>query len=168
MKGKNNAILSKLTNILLDILIFIFGIILLISIYKEIQIKILGNSYSSFFGYSIFEVQTGSMSNYINISDWIIVKSSNEIKLGDVITYEKDGDFITHRVVEKYKGTYITKGDANNAKDDPVSQEQIVGVVKKIIPNFGIIRKTILNPIILLLLIVTLYLFNFSFIKINI
>ena len=49
----------------------IFGIILLVSIYNNVQIKILGNKYSSFFGYSTFEVQTGSMADTINPGDWI-------------------------------------------------------------------------------------------------
>ena len=48
-------------------------------------------------------------------------------------------------------GTYVTKGDANNSKDEPISKEQIVGKVVKIIPGFGIIRKTILNPIFIFL-----------------
>ena len=148
---------EKIINVILDILIGIFGIILLISIYNNIQIKILGNDYSSFFGYSMFEVQTGSMADTINPGDWILVKTTKNIELNDIITYSEDGEFITHRVVETYKDRYITKGDANNSKDDPINKEQIVGKVSKILPGLGIIRKTFFNPLVLVTLIITLY-----------
>lgn len=167
MSTKKTSIYEKIINVILDIFIFLFGIILLVSIYKGIQVKILGNDYSSFFGYSVFEVQTGSMGKAIRVGDWIIVKASDDIKLDDIITYESEGEFITHRVIESYNGTYITKGDANSAKDDPISKEQIVGKVTKVLKSFGIFRKTIFNPGVLIALIVTLYLFSFVFKKSN-
>ena len=40
---------------------YVFGIILLISIYNNIQIHLLNNDYSSFFGYSLFEVSVSSV-----------------------------------------------------------------------------------------------------------
>ena len=158
---KNAKIIGKVVNILLNILVFLFGLVLLISIYTSIQTRILGNKYSNFFGYSIFEVQTNSMSEAINAGDWIIVKLTKKIELKDIITYEYRGDFITHRVMEIHKGTYITRGDANNSNDkQPVDQKQIVGKVSSVFRNYGIIRKTLFNPIVLITLIITLFLFN--------
>lgn len=157
---------EKIVSILLDVLIVIFGFILLVFIYKNIQTRVLGNDYSSLFGFSFFEVQTGSMEgnldDSISVGDWIIVKYTNNIELQDIITFQKDGNFITHRVIEEYNGTYITKGDANNTKDDPVSREQVVGKVVKILPNFGIIKRTILNPYVLISLIVSFYLIGYA------
>ena len=166
MAISGRKILEKIVSILLDILIVIFGFILLVFIYKNIQVKILGHDYADLFGYTTFEVQTGSMvgdkEDSINAGDWIIVKKTNNIQLEDVISYQKDGAIITHRVIEEYNGTYITRGDANNAKDDPVSREQIVGKVVKILPSFGVIRKTILNPYVLISLIVSFYLIGYA------
>lgn len=163
MSSKHKRITEKIVNIALDILIFIFGIILLISIYNNIQINILGNDYSSFFGRSIFEVQTGSMAGTIEAGDWIIVKYSDNIELDDIVTYKQDKEFVTHRVIEAYKGTYVTKGDANNTKDKPISKEQIVGKVVKVLPHFGLLKKTIFNPAILVAVIITLYCINLVF-----
>ena len=157
MNSKKRGIYEKIINIILDILIIIFGIFLLISIYNNVQVKILGNQYSSFFGYSTFEVQTGSMSDTINPGDWIVVKITKDVKLNDIITYSQEAEFITHRIVETYKDSYITKGDANNSKDDAINKSQIVGKVVKILPCFGIIRKTFFNPLVLVTLIITLY-----------
>ena len=153
---------ERILNIILDVLMFLLGLILLVFIYNNIQTKILGNDHSSFFGYSLFEVQTGSMKNEINIGDWIIVKYSDDIKLNDIVTFKKNNSFVTHRVVEVYKNTYVTKGDANNAKDEAISKNQIVGKVVKILPHFGLIKKTILNPIVLFMLLVVVSIINFD------
>ena len=154
----SKKVIEKIINVILDIAIFIFGIILIISIYNNVQTKILKNSYSSFFGYTVFGVQTGSMADEINAGDWIIVKKQKNFKTDDIVTFMQDGEFITHRIIQAYNDTFITKGDANNTKDDPINKDQIVGKVIKILPNFEIIKKTIFNPIVLFFLIVTLYL----------
>ncbi len=163
--GSTNKVLKKATNITLDILIFIFGIILLVSLYNVVQVKILGNDYSSFFGYTIFEVQTGSMEPEISAGDWIIVKEKKSFALDDVITFQQDGNFITHRIIEKYSDTFITKGDANNSEDDPINADQIVGEVVSVIPLFGLFRMTLFNPYILIALIITIYIYNMKSIK---
>lgn len=152
------SILKKLINIVLDFFIVVLAGVLLIAVYNNVQINILGNSYSSFMGYSLFEVQTGSMADEINAGDWIIVKSAKDYELKDVVTFEIDGEFVTHRIVSKYGDTFVTKGDANNAKDAPISKEQIVGKVEKTLPTFGLLRKTLFNPVVLVGLIVILYL----------
>lgn len=162
MNLKNMSLIEKIINFLLNILIFIFGVILIVSIYTGVQTKILGNAYTDFFGYSIFEVQTGSMEDTINAGDWIVVKLTQKVKLDDIVTYKLDKEYITHRIIEVYNGTYITKGDANNAKDDPIDQSQIVGKVVKILGNFGILRKTLFNPGVLITMIITLFLFNMA------
>ena len=160
--GKLNKIyVEKTLNFLLNILIFIFSIILLISIYTWVQTKILRNKYADFFGYSFFEIKSASMAETIDIGDCIIVKLTKRVKLKDIITYELDGEYVTHRITEVRNGSYITRGDANNTEDDkPVSRDQVVGKVVKIIPKFGIIRKTIFNKVVLIALIITLYISN--------
>ena len=165
MKGNNNTLAKKIVNIILDILIVLLAIILLITIYNNIQIKILGNDYASFFGNSVFEGQTGSMEPEISAGDWIIVKYDKNIELNDLVTFEHKGQYITHRVIESYNGTYVTKGDANSAKDAPISKDKIIGKVTKVLPHFGILRKTIFNPIVLMFLIITCYLINITFKK---
>ena len=165
MKVNNNTIAKKIVNIILDILIVILAIILLITIYNNIQIKILGNDYASFFGNTVFEVQTGSMEPEISAGDWIIVKYEKNIQLNDIVTFEHKGQYITHRVIEAYNGTYVTKGDANSAKDAPISKDKIIGKVTKVLPHFGLLRKTIFNPIVLMFLIITCYLISVTFKK---
>ncbi len=160
---KNKKIVSKIIDCILNILIVLFAIFLLISMYTVIQVKVLKNEYANFFGYSLFEVQTGSMHGTIEAGDWIIIKSTKDVKIGDIITYRSGNDYITHRIIESYRGTYVTKGDANNTADEPIDQRQIIGKVAKKLSGFGLLRKTLFNPVVIILLFITLYLFNLTF-----
>lgn len=160
--SNKKSVKELVLNVILDILIFLLGFVLIVFIYNNIEVKVLGNDHASFFGYSLFEVQTGSMKNEINIGDWIVVKYTDDIKLNDVVTFKKGKNFITHRVVEAYKNTYVTKGDANNTKDDAISKKQIVGKVVKVLPHFGFVKKTLFNPFIIILLLLIVYIFNLN------
>ena len=162
VQSKQIKLFEKIVNILLNILIIIFAFILLVSIYNNIQITIFKNDYSSFFGYSLFEVQTGSMSGTIEVGDWIVVKETNDIELNDIITYKQGDEFTTHRVIEKYNDTYVTKGDVNNTKDEPITDEEIAGKVVNVLPHFGILRKTLFNPLVVVSLIITLFLISYA------
>jgi hypothetical protein len=54
----------------------------------------------------------------------IVPKTADEINVGDIITFEQDGNLIVHRVIEKgndSKGVYfITKGDNNTVNDGKI------------------------------------------------
>lgn len=159
------GILKKLVNLILDFFIVILAGVLLIAIYNNVQINIIGNSYSSFMGYALFEVQTGSMEPELSAGDWIIVKNEKDYELKDVVTFEIDGEFVTHRIINKYGDTFVTRGDANSGEDSPISKEQIVGKEVKVLPTFGILRKTLFNPVVLVGIIVILYLSSTLFKK---
>ena len=162
---KNKRIASKIIDNALNVLIVFFVLFLFVSMYTAIQVKIFKNDYADFFGYSMFEIQTGSMHGAIEIGDWIITKSTTDVNVGDIVTYRNGKDYITHRIIESYGGTYVTKGDANTSSDDAIDKSQIVGKVVGTLHGFGILKKTIFNPIVILLLIITLYFFNLTFKK---
>ena len=151
-------IVKKNINKIFNIIITVLIILLLANIIASFQTTFLGKDYNNIFGYTLFEVKTGSMEDTLKVGDWVLVKITDDVELNDIITYEEDNSFITHRIIEIYKDTYITKGDANNSKDSPVLKSQIVGKVIKIFPKFGIIKKTLLNPKVLILFIITLVL----------
>lgn len=81
-------------------------------------------------------IATASMYPEIEVGDVVIVKKCeiNDIKEGDVIEYQIEGQKIVHRVtkieVEKNILKITTKGDNNNSEDaNPVYQEQLIGKV---------------------------------------
>ncbi|HLD37717.1 MAG TPA: hypothetical protein VJA86_03960 [Candidatus Nanoarchaeia archaeon] len=75
---------------------------------------------------------TGSMIPVLDdktIGIKVIPASDDEIRIGDIITFQRDGILVIHRVVEKgtdKNGTYfITKGDSNLFNDGKIRFEDI-------------------------------------------
>lgn len=140
-------VLKKLGNLIIDILIAIIAVCFAFALYHYISIKILHNPYTNFFGYTYFNIKTGSMEDTINIDDYVFVKVSNDIKENDIVSYVQDGKVVTHRIIRfEDDGTVITKGDANNTEDDPIEKEQIIGPVVKVGKQYGVVLKVITEP----------------------
>ena len=61
---------------------------------------ILKHQVPSIFGYSSLMVATGSMSGTIEEGDLIIIRDTDDYKIGDIVTFFQDGDDIptTHRI----------------------------------------------------------------------
>ena len=117
------------------------------------QIKIQKKEYANIFGYSFFEVATGSMSPTIEVGDVVITKITKDVKKNDVIVYKDGESIITHRLIEKNEKEIITRGDANNSEDKPIEENMIIGQVIKIIPQLGTWQKILSSPEILVLII---------------
>lgn len=99
---------------------------------------------------SLYTIVSPSMEPTIMVYDVIIdtkVKSDNELKIGDIITFysntiDTGGYTVTHRIVDIYKNNgivyYTTKGD-NNMDNDAglITIDNVVGKCKFIIPSIG-------------------------------
>ncbi|MFR5683004.1 MAG: signal peptidase I [Clostridia bacterium] len=158
--------LKKIMEVVLNILIVLVVIIVLIVGYSFIQTKVMQKDYVNFGGYTAFEVATGSMSGSIEIGDVIIVKLNEEkIKRDDIIVFKQDGYIVTHRVIEVQEDgkTLVTKGDANNAQDEPISKDDVIGKVIKILPNIGIWKKVVQTPKVIISVVITIILFGLAF-----
>lgn len=77
----------------------------------------------------IYNVETGSMEDKIHTGDYIILVKKNDYFVGDVVTYNVNGYFITHRIIKIENGVITTKGDANNTEDEGITKDQIEGKV---------------------------------------
>ena len=163
MNSKAKKVINKISTIILNILLVIVSILIIIGLYYLVQIKILNNSYANIFGYTFFEVATGSMSNTIEIGDVVIVKITKEVQENEIIVYSEDNNFITHRLITKDEnGKFITKGDANNSEDKPIEEAQILGKVIYIIPKIGILKRAILSPQVLILILTLIILLGMA------
>lgn len=100
----------------------------------------------------LFTIISPSMTPNIGVYDVVFVKKTDpkDIQIGDVISYYSTNEYfggipITHRVVEKFSTdngiTFRTKGDANPVVDDEIiMSNNVVGVVKFVIPQLGRIQ----------------------------
>lgn len=157
----NKALKVILTVLFNVITIFIF-IFLVMAIYGFIQVNIQKKEYVDIFGYTFFEIETGSMENTLNIGDAVIVKLTKNISENDIIVYKSDNNYITHRVIKIEDEKIITKGDNNTSNDEPITRKQVCGKVCKILPNLNSIKRTFSSPIVLIAIFITITLLGIA------
>ena len=156
--------LKKGVKILSNIVTVILLLILAVIIYGRLSIMFTNNSYPNYFGYTMFEVSSGSMEPALSVNDIVVVKIGNDnLVKDDIITYINDkNEIITHRIVIVNSDTITVMGDANNTYDTPINRDQVVGKVIKIYPELGVWQKVITEPKILIVLFITLLAFDFA------
>lgn len=158
-------IFEKIAHIILNIIIVIVFLIVIIVGYNYIQIQLMNKDYANFFGYTVFEVKTGSMAKTLNVYDVILVKITKDVKENDIITFKKDDELITHRIMEIDGEEIITKGDANNTEDEKITKEAVIGKVVSIFPRVGIWAKVFTEPNVLISIFITLILIGLAISK---
>lgn len=159
----NNKILKIVIKVITTILSIFMVLLMVLAAYNFFSVKILKNDYSNVFGYTMFEVISGSMEPEIEKWDVILIKLDDEFEVGDVVSFKSDdGAYVTHRVVEKQGDVYITKGDSNNTIDSPVPKERIAGKVVKVFSGLGIWIKVFTTPKIIIAGAVTLILIAYT------
>ena len=133
---------KKISNILLIITIIFLIIYLILKQTNQI---------------GIYKVMTGSMEPNIHVGDYLLVKKCKEYKEGDIVTFKKDGYYITHRIIKINENTIITKGDANNVADEEIDKITIVGkyIFKNKILNYTMEYKYIVISSIAVLFIIS-------------
>ncbi len=139
------------------IIISIFLILLLsYNVYKFICTKILKKDMVPINGYVTLGVVSGSMEPTLQIGDLIIIDTKiKNYKKGDIVTfYDSEGSFVTHRIVSIKNKKMVTKGDNNNAKDDPTNTNKIVGKYVLKIPKGQKVLNALKSPIITILILV--------------
>ena len=128
-----------------------------------ISTVVLHKDYVNIGGYTFFIVASGSMSGTVDVNDMVIEKITDDFQVGDIVTYQADGYFVTHRIISINKDQIITKGDSNNTEDDPIGRDKIIGKVVAIFPFMAIFE--ILGAIILISIIVVVFNFETIFRK---
>lgn len=118
----------------------ILSILVLFSLYTLVMTKLLHKSYVNVFGYTYFVVASGSMSGAIEVNDIVIVKIHDNYGPQDIITYNEDGAFITHRVIKIEGEKVITRGDVNNTNDEPIDKDNVIGRVIFVVAIASILK----------------------------
>lgn len=156
-RKKNHKNIKKVIYVFIVIIVYNI-ILLLISGLSNMEI-------SGIFGYKAYSITTSSMVPSINQGDAIIVQKcgQDDLKKDDIITFKKNNEFITHRIVEiRQSGVskeYITKGDNNNVEDSQtVSYDEIEGVKVLVIPFLGNFITMAANSIFIILVLIVILL----------
>jgi len=98
-------------------------------------------------GAGSYVVASNSMSPAISAGSLVYVVDAGEYKVGDVVTFRRDGTLVTHRIVETGPDHYVTSGDANDGPDAPIPPDAIVGEVVLSLPLYGYFFDVASTPI---------------------
>lgn len=155
--------LKRIIKIFVNIFTWLLLLLLALVIYGKLVVTFGDNTYPNYFGYTFFEVASGSMKPTLKINDVIVVKIGRDnLKKGDIIAFQGEDAIITHRILF-IEGNIITvKGDNNSVVDKPIVVEQVIGKIVKVFPKMGIWKKVIVEPKILFGIFITLLLFDFA------
>lgn len=148
----------------IKIAIFVFAIIILYNIFLVILSASDQSKTTNMFGYSAYIITTDSMKPTLYSGDVVVVKKikANDLKRGDIITFVKDSQVVTHRIVNKIEAGLVTKGDNNSIEDMyVVNDNEILGVEVFKISSLGKVIKLVNNVvyiIIITIILLTVYL----------
>lgn len=101
-------------------------------------------------------VYSDSMEPTLGVDDGYLLVPAGTVEVGDVVTFrlETRDTLVTHRVVGRTDGGFLTKGDANPSADQasghpPVASEDVIGQVLTVggtplvLPNLGVAVRTV-------------------------
>jgi len=161
--GCDMSHLKKIISVIVSFFTYILLLILIMVIYGKCSMMFTDRVYPSYFGYTMFEVASGSMAPTLHVDDVILVNiTKNNLKKGDIIAFQNDNVVITHRILLIDNDTITVKGDSNNTIDKPINRNQVIGKVIKVFPKMGVWKKIITEPKTLFAIFITLVLFDFA------
>ena len=140
-------------------MIIIAGLTVGLSVYSWNAARVVGNQLPMPFGVGASVVLTGSMEPTLKVNDLVFVAEQEDYKVDDIVVYQSSNQLIIHRIISITDDKVITKGDANNTSDDPITKDQIKGRYVFRIPLIGFvfkILKTVPGTICVLALVVFL------------
>ena len=159
MKKNEKKWLSYLRLVAICLVAAIIGI----NLYMWNASRLAGDAFPMPLGFGVSVVLSGSMEPAFSVGDLLIVTEQESYSVNDVVVFQEGRTAVVHRIIAMDGERVTTKGDANNAEDEPFSQGLIRGKVVLVIPFVGYLVSVIKTPIAtLLLLALAVWLLNRS------
>ena len=141
------------------VLIVIAGLTVGLGVFHWNAAGLVGNQLPMPFGFGVSVVMSPSMEPVLKTNDLIFVTEADSYDVDDIVVYQEGNMLVIHRIVDIDGDKVITKGDANNAPDDPVSMDDIKAKLSFRIPFVGVIFKYLKTvPGTLLVLVLAIFL----------
>ncbi len=145
------------------VLIAFLSVFIGASLYTVNARRVLRNAMPMPFGCGMSVVLSGSMEPTLSVNDLVFVRAAEDYAVGDVVVYQSGSSLIIHRIVRTGDGYVVTRGDANNAEDDPVRLESVKGRMVFAVPVVGaVIRLLQTLPGTLIVIALAVFLMNRS------
>ena len=141
------------------VLIIIAGLTVGIGVFSWNAAGLVGNQLPMPFGFGVSVVMSPSMEPVLHTNDLVFVSEQDSYNVDDIVVYQDGNMLVIHRITDIDGDKVITKGDANNAADDPISMEDIKAKFSFRIPFVGVIFKYLKTvPGTLLVLVLAIFL----------
>lgn len=155
--------LKKITRIVVNILTCLLLVVLILVVYGKLATTFGKNKYPNYFGYTFFEVASGSMEPALHVNDVVLVKiTQDNLVKDDIIAFNGKDAIITHRILFVDGDIITVKGDHNDVVDKPITRSQVIGKIVRVFPELGIWKKVLTDPKILFAIFITMLLFDFA------
>ena len=141
------------------VLIVLLSVFLGGSVYSLNARRVMRNALPMPFGVGVSVVLSGSMEPTLSVNDLVIVRAAESYAEGDVVVYQSGSSLVIHRIVRVEDEYVVTKGDANNTEDDPVSLSAVKGRMAFAIPFLGLpvrLLQSTLGSVLVIVLIAAL------------
>lgn len=152
MRGVIVKFIKFIGNTLLVLVVVLFAVTAAISFFSAPEDE-------GLFGFKGYTVISGSMEPAFSTGDFVFVHANDveDVAEGDILTFTRNDEIITHRAAEVTETGIVTKGDANNIQDQgEVTKENYVGELALILPYFGYVVVAVQQPFVLIGLAVLL------------
>jgi len=124
----------KVIKVITNLFTFISIIVILLALICIFQITVQKKPYANVFGFTIFEIASGSMEPTLKIGDRVVINTTKNINEGDIVVYSDNDTLVCHRIQKINNDEVICKGDNNNMQDSAISKNEIIGKVIHIFP----------------------------------
>lgn len=118
-------------------ILFLLSILIGCSAYAMNASVLVGNQFPMPFGYGLSVIVSGSMEPTLSAGDLILIQEQESYSEGDVVAFQVGDMGVVHRILRIEDGMAVTRGDANNASDEPVPLDAIRGTVIWSVPVIG-------------------------------
>lgn len=124
----------------------ILAVIIGMNVFMLNATRLAGDAVPMPFGYGASVVLSGSMEPTLSVGDLLIVRKQDAYETGDIVVYQSGSMPVVHRIVSVSDDAVVTRGDANNANDQPFPMTAIKGGVIAIIPWVGYLVWALKRP----------------------
>lgn len=138
---------SKWKAVLRFVMLVFCGFILGVNVYLANAKSLVGNQLPTPFGYGAAVVLSGSMEPEFSAGDLIVVREAENYQLNDIVVFQEENVLVVHRIIQTDGEMITTKGDANEAPDEPVAVTAVKGKVLFRIPYAGKVVGFLKTPV---------------------
>ena len=157
---------KNIKSIIRIVILVVVAALIGLSIYSINASRLSGDALPMPLGFGLSVVLSGSMEPALSVGDMIVVVPQESYAEKDVVVFQTGRSAVVHRIISIEGEEIITRGDANNSEDEPISLSHIKGKVIIVVPFVGYLVNLIKTPIgTVLLLGLAVWLMNSSFKK---